>query len=226
MPEAAAALYERPFEYVKQRVYPVRSQNRKPAYARKWWLFAETCPGMRQALKDLHRYIATPTLAKHRVFVWLDAAVVPDHQLIVIARDDDYFFGVLHSRPHELWALRKGSALEDRPRYTPTTTFETFPFPWPPGTEPRDDPRVQAVADAARDLVHKRDAWLNPYGATTAELKNRTLTNLYNQQPSWLTMAHDRLDRAVFDAYGWPHYLSDEQILERLLMLNLARLAA
>ena len=61
-------------------------------------------------------------------------------------------------------------------RYTPTTTFETFPFPWPPGREPADDPHVQAIAAAAADLVAKRDAWLNPNGASDAERKQRTLT--------------------------------------------------
>ena len=75
------------------------------------------------------RYIATPTVAKHRVFAWIDARICPDHQLTVIARDDDTTFGILHSRFHELWSLRLGTSLEDRPRYTPTTTFQTFPFP-------------------------------------------------------------------------------------------------
>jgi len=49
----------------------------------------------------------------------------------------------------------------------------------------------------------------------------RTLTNLYNQRPTWLDLAHRRLDQAVFAAYGWPTDLSDEDILERLLALNL-----
>jgi hypothetical protein len=148
---------------------------------------------------------------------------------IVFARDDDYFFGVPHSKPHELWALRMGTSLEDRPRYTPTTTFETFPFPWPPGREPKRESRVKAIAQAARELVQQRDAWLNPSGATEAELKKRTLTNLYNQRPTWLDLAHRTLDEAVFDAYGWPHdpstgqALSDEDILARLLALNLER---
>ena len=142
---------------------------------------------------------------------------------IVFARDDDYFFGILHSKPHELWALRMGTSLEDRPRYTPTTTFDTFPFPWPPGKEPKRDPRVKAIAQAARELVQQRDAWLNPSGATEAELKKHTLTNLYNQRPTWLELAHRKLDEAVFDAYGWPHDISDEDILARLLALNLGR---
>ena len=174
----------------------------------------------------LRRFIATPAVAKHRLFVWLSSSNIPDHQLYAIAREDDYFFGVLHSCPHELWALRMGTALEDRPRYTPTTTFETYPFPWPPGTEPQGDPLVEAIAEAARDLVEKRDRWLNPEGASEAELKKRTLTNLYNERPTWLALAHEKLDRAVLDAYGWPHDLSDEELLERLLALNLERASA
>jgi hypothetical protein len=146
--------------------------------------------------------------------------------MIVFARDDDYFFGVLHAKPHELWALRMGTSLEDRPRYTPSTTFETFPFPWPPGREPQDDPRVTAITTAGRELVEKRDRWLNPEGADEATLKKRTLTNLYNERPTWLDLAHKKLDRAVLDAYGWPHDLSDEEILSRLLALNLERAAA
>jgi len=101
-----------------------------------------------------------------------------------------------------------------------TTCFETFPFPWPPGQEPAGDPRVQAIAQAAQELVQLRDAWLNPPGASEAELKKRTLTNLYNQRPAWLDHAHRKLDAAVFAAYGWPQDLSGEEILARLLALN------
>ncbi len=87
------------------------------------------------------------------------------------------------------------------------------------------DPRVEAIAEAARELVEKRDRWLNPEGATEAELKKRTLTNLYNERPTWLALAHEKLDRVVLDAYGWPHDLTDDQLLERLLALNLERSA-
>ena len=84
---------------------------------------------------------------------------------------------------------------------------------------------IEAIAQAARRLVELRANWLNPPGAGEAELKQRTLTNLYNQHPAWLDMAHRKLDQAVLDAYGWPRDLSDEQILERLLALNMARAA-
>ena len=91
-----------------------------------------------------------------------------------------------------------------RPRYTPTTTFETFPFPWPPGKEPAATRASKAIAAAARELVAKRDQWLNPQGASEGGADKRTLTNLYNQCPKWLQLAHHKLDEAVLAAYGWP----------------------
>jgi len=101
--------------------------------------------------------------------VWLDGAICPDHQLIVIAREDDPTFGVLHSRFHEAWSLRLGTWLGvgNDPRYTPTTTFETFPFPegLTPNISPADyaaDPRAIRIAEAARTLDELRRAWLNP----------------------------------------------------------------
>lgn len=218
-----AALYEAPFEYVRENVWPVRSQNKRKSYQENWWLLAETRPAMRTALRHKRRYIGTSMVAKHRFFDWIDSAIVPANLLIIVARDDDYFFGVLHSHFHEIWSLRQGTSLEDRPRYTPTTTFETFPFPWPPGSEPADDPHVQAIAAAAADLVAKRDAWLNPPGLDAKALAKRTLTALYNQRPTWLALLHSRLDAAVCAAYGWPAALTDEEILERLLALNLER---
>ena len=111
--------------------------------------------------------------------------------------------------------MRQGTSLEDRPRYTPTTSFETFPFPWPPGQEPQDDPHVQAIAQAARELVQLRET----------QSGTRTLTQLYNERPTWLDNAHRKLDAAVFAAYGWPVDLSDDDILARLLALNLERAA-
>jgi hypothetical protein len=155
---------------------------------------------------------------------------MPANLVIVIARDDDYSMGIVHSKIHELWALRLGTSLKDRPRYTPTTTFETFPFPWAPGDEPKEDPRVQAIAHAAKELVEQRDRWLNLQVTVTSEVtvtsdekKKRTLTNLYNARSTWLDLAHKRLDEAVFAAYGWKSDLSDEEILEKLLALNLER---
>lgn len=223
MNHEAAALYEQPFEYIKRFVYAERQQNNEERARVKWWQHRRPAIEMQTALKNLKRYIATPRVSKYRIFVWVPSTTLPDDGIYVFARDDDYFFGVLHSRVHELWALRMGTALTDRPRYTPTTTFETFPFPFPPGTEAQDDPRVVAIADAARELVRLRDNWLNPPDLSGAELKKRTLTNLYNENYQWLQNAHRTLDQAVFATYGWRGDLPDEEILEKLLALNLQR---
>ncbi|MDP1714347.1 MAG: N-6 DNA methylase [Anaerolineales bacterium] len=223
MPMEKAAMYEAPFEYVKQVVYPERKDRSEKIQRDYWWLHARPSPRYREILKSQKRYIASPTTAKFRVFVWLDANVLADHAVAVFAREDDYFLGVLQSKIHVLWSLKLGTSLEDRPRYTPSTSFETFPFPWPPSQEPKKDPRVQAISQAAQELVKQRDRWLNAEGLSEAEKKKRTLTNLYNARPTWLELAHKRLDEAVFAAYGWKSDLSDEEILERLLALNLER---
>jgi type II restriction/modification system DNA methylase subunit YeeA len=231
MSEDGAALYELPFEYLKKHVKPIRDENRRASLKKRWWIYGEPRRNLRQAIQHLARMIVTPEVSKYRVFTWLPTAVVPDHKLHVFARDDDYFFGVLHSYIHQTWSLTLGSTLEDRPSYSSSRTFETFPFPWPPGQELTDDPKVQAIAQAAKELVEKRDAWLNPPGLGETELKKRTLTNLYNARPTWLDLAHKKLDKAVLAAYGWPDLMTDagineDEVLARLLALNLERAKA
>ena len=218
MTEDEAALYEAPFELVRRVVRPERVHNKREAYAARWWLHVEPRSGMRNAFAGLSRYLATPRLTKHRLFVWLDAQVLPDSQIIVFARDDDYTFGVLQSRVHELWARGMGTQLrevESGFRYTPTTTFETFPMP---DGSLADRERVAEAAGRLDSLRTKALGMIDH-----ANPKGRTLTSLYNQRPSWLANAQADLDRAVLDAYGWPADLGDEAILERLLELNLER---
>jgi len=214
-----AALYEQPFEFIKKHVYPKRMEVRREHYRTKWWLHGEARPGFRQAILGLPRYIITPRVAKHRIFIWVQSAVIPDSATIAIARDDDYAFGVLHSHAHELWSLRMCTWLGvgNDPRYTPTTCFETFPFPKASAEQQTD------IAEAAKRLVTLRDNWLNPPEATAAELKNRTLTALYNANPQWLQNAHTTLNLAVYRAYGWADTISDDAILEALLAENLSR---
>ena len=106
MCEADAALYEAPFAYVVEHVRPVRQRNRVKKLREEWWRHWRPRPSMWRAVSSLPRCIATPTLSKHRLFVWLDNHVCPDHQLIVVARDDDTTLGILHSRFHEAWSLR------------------------------------------------------------------------------------------------------------------------
>ena len=167
---------------------------------------------------------AAAALGQRHFVAWLDGATLPDHALIVFAREDDFFFGVLHSSVHELWARGLGTQVrevESGFRYTPTTTFETFPFP---GVDSdKRESESEEIAAAARDLDALRAGWLNPEGASEDDLRKRTLTNLYNQRPSWLAQAHERLDRAVHAAYGWEYPLEPDDVLARLVELNLAR---
>lgn len=247
-----AAQYERPFQHVQAHVFPYRQTVRRERTKRRWWIYEEARISLRKGLAGFGRYIATPVVAKHRIFVWLPASARPSNLLDAIARDDDTTFGILHSRFHELWALRMGTSLEDRPRYTPSTTFETFPFPEGltpdiPAKDYADDPRAIAIAVAAARLNELRENWLNPPDLVTrvpevvpgypdrllpidekaaAVLKTRTLTNLYNQRPAWLVHAHAALDAAVAEAYGWWDWtpgMAEDEILARLFALNQAR---
>ena len=256
MSETDASYYERPFGYVLTNVKPARDKNNRETYRLHWWRHMEPRPGMVARFNRLSRFIVTPRVSKHRLFVWMTSPTLPDSATIAIALDSDTTFGILHSRFHESWSLRMGTSLEDRPRYTPTTTFETFPFPEGltpnlPAATYANDPSAQAIAAAARDLVEKRDLWLNPPDLVerlpevvpgypdrlvprnpkaAAILKTRTLTNLYNTrgtpEGTWLDTLHRRLDEAVAAAYGWPADLSDNEILSRLFDLNRSRAAA
>jgi type II restriction/modification system DNA methylase subunit YeeA len=203
---------------------------------------------MRATLARLPRYIATPEVAKHRIFIWMNSAILPDKKLIVIARTDNAMFGIVQSRIHEVWSLGMCTwhGVGNDPRYTPTTTFETFPFPDGVLTDTDPDSRFPAIAEAARRLDELRGNWLNPpewvervpevvpgypdrvipKPGHEADLKKRTLTNLYNQRPTWLDNAHKTLDKAVAEAYGWTDYtpdMPDREILGRLLAINQAR---
>jgi type II restriction/modification system DNA methylase subunit YeeA len=226
-----AALYEQPFEYASSNVKPSRARDRNARTREQWWQYERPRPELRKRLQGQTRFMATPVVAKHRIFVWLPITARPSNLVDAIARDDDTSFGILHSRFHELWSLRMGTFLGvgNDPRYTPSTTFETFPFPGGlspniPAAAYADAPRAQAIAATAARLNELRENWLNPADlvvrvpevvpgypdrilpkddAAAKELAKRTLTNLYNARPQWLANAHAALDAAVADAYGW-----------------------
>ena len=210
MTEMEAAYYAAPYSHVAQHVRPVRATNKREAYARTWWRHIEARPGMHRALAGLPRFIVTPRVAKYRTFSWLQHPTLPDTRLFALARADDTFFGVVHSRIHEIWSLATASwhGVGNDPTYNATVCFETFPFP--EGLSPdrpaityAGDPRAEAIAQAAQALAAARDRWLNPAelvhrvpevvmgfpdrmmptNTTAGEvLRKRTLTALYNQR--------------------------------------------
>jgi len=252
--------YELPWHYVDRNIRVVREQNPRSWYRGEWWWFYAPRPELRASLEDIDRFIVTPTVSKHRLFQWIEKPINPDHQLIVFSSDEDFFFGILHSRIHEVWARAQGTQLREREsgfRYTPTTCFETFPFP------DASDELKTVISSAAKVLVELRSNWLNPPEWTKEEilefpgavdgpwkryvqdpdergigtaryakkiprdiesarkLKKRTLTNLYNLRPEWLSLAHNKLDEAVAEAYGISLNSSDDDILHMLLDRNL-----
>ena len=228
--EDNAALYEAPFEYVRQHVKPAR--DHEPAGRCTRILVAALAAAPRDARgigQERHKSVSVhaDTSPSTAYFRWLPIETLPDnHADRLRPRGRLLLRRPPLPRPRALVAAHGHLARRERPRYTPTTCFETFPLPWPPGQEPADDPRVQAIAAAAKELDRLRSNWLNPPDRPEAELKKRTLTNLYNQRPAWLHMAHDKLDRAVWHAYGWdddPTQTTEDEILTRLLNLNQMR---
>jgi type II restriction/modification system DNA methylase subunit YeeA len=253
MSEREASLFELPFEYIVKFAKPFRAANRDQQRRENWWRLGRSGVELKSATARLNRFIVTPRVARHRVFVWVRPPMLPDTRLVVIARDDDVTFGILHSRYHEAWSLRLGGwhGVGNDPQYTPSLGFETFPFP--DGLAPRNpindvaSSTVTKIADAAKRLNELREAWLNPPDliriepevvpgypdrilpkdtAAAAVLRERTLTNLYNQRPRWLIDVHRDLDAAVASAYGWPADIVEEDALAKLLELNLTRAAA
>ncbi|MCB2146563.1 MAG: class I SAM-dependent DNA methyltransferase [Deltaproteobacteria bacterium] len=224
--EKEAELYELPFEYVVREIKPSRLLNRDHRRRENWWKLGASGAHFKSANRGNYRYIVTPRVSKHRIFDWVSGITIPDSAIVAFTRNDDYFFGILHSRIHELWARNMGTQLREEEsgfRYTPRSTFETFPLPWPPGQEPKDDERVNRISLLARRLVRLRNNWLRNRFREDNDPEFFTLTNLYNTIPSWLRRIHIELDQAVLIAYGWESDISENQILEKLLELNYSR---
>jgi hypothetical protein len=215
-----------------------RNWNNRATYRNNWWIFGEPRSELRPALAGLHRYLATVETTKHRVFQFLDRSILPDNMLVAIASEDGWHLGVLSSRIHCLWAIRAGGwlGMGNDPRYSKSRCFD--PFPLPDGAEAQKA-TIRAIAEEL-DAHRKR---------VLAEHGHLTLTGLYNVLERLragvtpdaldeddrrtfddglvliLKELHDRLDRAVAEAYGWPADLADEDILARLVALNKERAA-
>jgi hypothetical protein len=221
------------YQHVLLAVKPKRDQNNRVTYRENWWTFGEPRADFRPALSGLRRYIGTAYTAKHRIFSFHDAAVVPESMVIAIASDEAYVLGVLQSRQHLAFALEAGGTLEDRPRYNKTQCFDPFPFP----------AATSAQAAAIGAIAEELDAHRKVRMAAHSHL---TLTMLYNTlervrsgtqltdaerdvhdagQVSVLRHLHDRLDEAVAAAYGWPADLSDAEMVARVVALNAQRRA-
>jgi len=223
--------------WLYDRVLPSRTAHDLTAdaleYRERWWMFGKPRPELRKALHGLRRFIVTPETAKHRFFVFVGSNVLPDNMLTAIATEDAVHLAVLSSRTHVVWALAAGGRLGvgNDPRYNKTRCFDPFPFP---RLSDRASERIGKVAETLDS--HRKNRQSFHTGLTMTAMYN-VLDKLRSGEPltakdkviheqglvSVLRQLHDDVDSAVFDAYGWPHGLTDEEILERLVALNAQR---
>lgn len=207
-----------------QKKFVGRDWNNRDTYKNNWWIFGEPRSDLRPALEGLTRYIATVETAKHRIFQFLTTTILPDNKIVCIADQDGYTLGILSSRLHIKWSLRAGGWLGvgNDPVYIKTKVFDPFPFP-PPGDILKA--KIRAVAEELDAFRKQRQV----------EHPDLTLTQMYNVLEKLkvshpldeydetikdkgliliLKELHEKLDELVFEAYGWPPTLTDEQILE------------
>ncbi|MEQ1725085.1 MAG: type IIL restriction-modification enzyme MmeI [Sphingopyxis sp.] len=226
------------YQHILQTVKPERDANRRDTYRKNWWIHGEPRKDLRPALAGLPRYIATVETAKHRIFQFLDAGILPDNMLIAIGSDDAFHHGVLSSTAHAAWALEIGGTLEDRPRYNKSQIFDPFPFP-------DATPRQRAtIAELAEELDAARKAALAEVpGLTMTEIYNwraklqsgdkrspadedrATLDRMSAARAGIVHRLHEQIDAAVADAYGWAADLTPSDIVTRLVALNATRAA-
>ncbi|MEO9613000.1 MAG: DNA methyltransferase [Nitratireductor sp.] len=231
--EQVRSRYPEVYQHVLENVKPERDKNNRESYRKNWWIFGEPRKDLRPALENLPRYIATVETTKHRVFQFLDASILADNMIVVVASDDAHHLAVLSSRVHTTWAPILGGWLGygNDPRYSKSRCFDPFPFP------DASDALREKLRAAGEELDVTRKKVL-------AEHPDLTMTRLYNVLEKLkagerlsdkdedvktrglvliLKELHETIDRLTAEAYGWPHDLSDEDILERLVALNAER---
>jgi hypothetical protein len=218
------------YQLLLHRVKPERDQKNRSSYREKWWIFAEPRSGLRAAMAGLRRFVVTCRTAKHRVFVFLDIDVLPDAKLVAVALDDASALGVLSSRIHTSWAVRTGAFLGvgNDSNYNHADCFVKFPFPDATEAQRQDIRELGEALDAHRKKQQAAHPGLTITGMYNVLEKLRSGEALTAKEKkihddglvSVLKKIHDDLDAAVFEAYGWPVTLSDDEILERLVALN------
>ena len=197
-----AMRYPAALDFVKKEVKPDRDKNRDERFRRYWWQFGRPRGEMRKAIAPLSRYIAGNAQGKRFLFCWVEPTVCPSNLTNVFAFEDDYAMGILTSSIHGAWAKSESSTLRIDLRYTPTSCFETFPWPQP------DTGMREEIGDVAKRLIESRQ--------TICVANEIGLTDLYNQvdDGAWGEIAarHRELDHLVARAYGWPPTVADDPL--------------
>lgn len=212
-PLEKAVAYPEALRIVRDEVKPVRDSVRREGHRRNWWLFGEARVGMRKALAPLQHYLAVGRHGKRMFIAKVEPWTMASDATNVFAFDDDYSMGILLSRAHDAWAWAQSSTLETRLRYTPTSVFETFPWP-----DSVDAAARERVADAASALYARRSELCIEHDLGLTRLYNLMNDGAFTD----LSALHKQLDTAVAAAYGWPASVAQDgpELVARLTELN------
>lgn len=213
MPLERASDFPAALEIVMASVKPQRETNKRPARRERWWQFGEKALGMRRGIAPLERYLTFPRVGKRLSVSWGDPTWVPGDKAVIVCRSDDYSAGVMCSSAHDGWAWARAGTLKADLSYTPTSVFETFP--WPDPTEAQRE----KIGELAKQIVARRQEICVDEQFGLTELYNRVDDGAYRD----LKKLHSDLDEAVAEAYGWPKSVAHDpdEIVRRLLALNL-----
>jgi hypothetical protein len=225
-----ASTYEAPFVRIKMLVLPVREkaakqeeeQNRqamkeKPKarlnrhhgnFLKRWWLMSYPRDELIEKIRGFSRFITCSRHTKRPVFEFVDSSIRPGDALQVLAFEDDYSFGIVQSNTHWRWFSERCSTIKRDPRYTPTTVFDSFPWPQAPTKK-----HARAIADAGIALRHLRTEIMKKHGWGLRDLYRKL--DLPGENP--VRDAQEKLDAAVRAAYGMK---KNENPLRHLLDLN------
>jgi len=194
MPLEEAMAYPAALDLVRAQAKEARETSNSYSRNPRWWQFLWPRPDFRKAILGLSRFIAGTATGKRILFVWCEPQWRPSNATNMFALESDFAMGVLTSRVHTDWAAKKSSTLEDRIRYTPSSAFETFPWP-----DPTNDVR-QRVEQSSRSLLELRQGLCVEHDIGLTALYNRMDDGAF----TGLRDAHNALDAAVISAYGWP----------------------
>ena len=198
-------------EIVRARVKPARDLD--SVYADCWWRLWRPRPELARSTAHLERFIAGTATGKRILFIWCETEWRPSNATNVFALDSDYAMGILTSRIHTEWAKARSSTFEDRIRYTPSSAFETFPWP-----RPAEEQR-QRIGELSCDVFDLRSTLCREHAVGLTTLYNRVDDGAYRA----LRTAHRDLDLAVLGAYGWSSALLDDARLRNRALLDLNR---
>lgn len=213
MPLEDAVAYKAPMAWVRAEVKPVRESNNRRAYRENWWKFAEPRTAMRKVLEPLRRFPAIAGHSKRVSIAWVESRVLPSNATDVFAFHDDFSMGVLQSSAHVAWAWFRSSTLGASLRYTPTSSFQTFPWP-----DRATGAQREAVAAACRAMLAERTRI-----CTERQIGLTTLYNLVDEGAfAELKAQHRKLDVFVAACYGWPAAVAQDhdELVRHLLDLN------